>query len=60
MADVEPQIAEGTTVEDGSSGPERVNPTQRTASTAHGPGMRSGITWWEACGGWNSRYSLSI
>jgi hypothetical protein len=55
MVDSEPQIAEDSTGETLPS-------TDKSASHsgAHGPGKRSGITWWEACGGWSSRYSLSL
>lgn len=60
MAEIEPQNAQGTAVEDARSGPEKGNSSLRSASTGGAPGMRSGITWWEACGGWNSRYDLSI
>lgn len=60
MADIESQIGEGTSVEDAASGPDRGNPSLRNTPSGRGPGMRSGITWWEACGGWNARYALSI
>jgi hypothetical protein len=64
MADVEPQVSEETAGEVAASA-ERgashtVHPTGPYGSSGlHGP-QRSGITWWEACGGWSSRYSLSI
>ncbi len=59
MADMEPQTAQGTAVEDATSRPDQGNSSLRSAP-AGAPGMRSGITWWEACGGWSSRYALSI
>jgi hypothetical protein len=59
MADVEPQTAQGSAAEDAASGADKGH-SSRTIPTGGAPGMRSGITWWEACGGWNSRYALSI
>jgi len=61
MADVESHPAEIISSETRPSASER-----ETAVTLHaGTGSRqvskgSGITWWEACGGWNARYALSM
>lgn len=40
--------------EDPAPGGARVPVTQAVAA----PGLPAGIRWWEACGGWSSRYSL--
>lgn len=65
MADAEPQIADDSAGENPSGLETNAAHSHRPAAThgsagLHGPGKRSGITWWEACGGWSSRYSLSL
>jgi hypothetical protein len=66
MADVEPQITESSSGESPSnsetSASQSLHPTSAYGSSSglRGPSKRSGITWWEACGGWSSRYSLSL
>ena len=61
MADVESQVAETVVAEERSPGGEWGAPTSlRTAASTRTASRSSGITWWEACGGWKSRIALSM
>ncbi|MDQ4501759.1 hypothetical protein [Sinomonas sp. ASV322] len=61
MADVESQPAQNAASEARNSAGEReASATFHSSAGSRQQPKRSGITWWEACGGWNSRYALSM
>ncbi|MEA5453548.1 hypothetical protein SPF06_02315 [Sinomonas sp. JGH33] len=60
MADVESQSAESAASEAHPAGERETSATFYAAAGSRQQSKRSGITWWEACGGWNSRYALSM
>lgn len=60
MADVESQVVEATADERTSSGEWGQGSALRGTSSARAASRGSGITWWEACGGWKCRIALSM
>ncbi len=60
MADVESQVVEAAAEERASSGEWGPGSLLRTTSSARTPSRGSGITWYEACGGWKCRIALSM